>query len=99
MKKIFISQPMRGKGEEEILTERTALEELAKEKFGDDCVILDTYFADFDGNALAFLGKSVLKLSEADAAVFGTGWENARGCLIEHKCCEEYGVEIAELER
>jgi hypothetical protein len=99
MKKIFISQPMRGKSKGEILTERAALERLAKEKFGEDCVILDTYFADFDGNALAFLGKSISKLSEADAAVFGTGWREARGCVIEHKCCGEYGVEIAELER
>jgi hypothetical protein len=96
MKKVFISQPMADKSKKEILAERAELEALAKERFGEDCVILDTYFKNFNGSALAFLGKSISKLSEADTAVFGAGWEDARGCVIEHMCCDAYGVESAE---
>jgi hypothetical protein len=95
MKKIFVSQPMRGKTGDEISADRKRIEDAAKEKHG-DVVFLDTYFKDFDGNALAFLGKSISALSEADAAVFGTGWEDARGCRIEHACCEEYGIPVLE---
>ena len=96
MKKIFISQPMRGRSDEEILKERENLVEKAKKYFNDDIEILDSYFADYNGNALGFLAKSIEVLSHADIALFGKGWENARGCVIEHKCCEEYGIEIIE---
>jgi hypothetical protein len=97
MKKVFISQPMRGKSDEEILTERKKLEELAaRSAQGEDITILDSFFKDFDGNALAFLGKSISLLSEADIAVFGRGWEDARGCKIEHKCCKDYGIAVED---
>ncbi|MDR1020840.1 MAG: hypothetical protein LBL73_08780 [Synergistaceae bacterium] len=94
MKKVFVSQPMRGKTDEEILAERKRLETMVKDAFGDDAEILDSFFKDFDGNALQFLGKSIGVLAEADGAVFGAGWENARGCRIEHACCEEYGIKV-----
>ena len=96
MKKLFISQPMRGKSDEQILAERDCLISKAKKAYGDDVEILDSYFADYNGNALGFLGKSIEVLSHADVAIFGSGWENARGCVIEHKCCEDYGIEIID---
>ncbi|MDR1515070.1 MAG: hypothetical protein LBS45_05185, partial [Synergistaceae bacterium] len=90
------SQPMRGRSDEEILAERKHLETLAREKRGEDVVIVDSFFKDFNGNALQFLGRSIGVLAEADAAIFGKGWENARGCRIEHLCCEEYGIETID---
>ena len=93
MKKVFVSQPMKGKTDEEILAERKKLIGAAKKKLGENCVALDTFFTDFEGNALAFLGKSISALSEADAAIFAPGWKQARGCVIEHMCAREYGVE------
>ena len=96
MKKLFISQPMRGRSDEEILKERENLIEKAKQKFNDEVEILDSFFSDYNGNALGFLGKSIEVLSHADVAVFGSGWDNARGCVIEHKCSEEYGIEIID---
>lgn len=96
MKKLFISQPMRGHSDEEILKERENLVEKAKQKFNDEVEILDSFFSDYNGNALGFLGKSIELLSKADVALFGAGWEGARGCRIEHKCCEEYGIETIE---
>jgi hypothetical protein len=87
---------MRGKTDAEILEERRHIEEQVKEKFGGDAELLDTFFKDFDGNALAFLGRSISALSQADGAIFGKGWEDARGCRIEHLCCVEYGIEVIE---
>ena len=97
MKKVFISQPMRGKTDRQIKAERKAIIKIAKEKFGEDVEILDSYFEGFNGNALAFLAKAIEVLSSADVAVFGKGWENARGCAIEHQCCVSYGIDTIDI--
>lgn len=44
MKKLFISQPMRGKTNEEILKERKALVADVCMKFHDDIKIIDSFF-------------------------------------------------------
>lgn len=95
--KIFISQPMRGKTEDEILTERIRMIRQAKEKYG-SVEVLDSYFGDYNGNALGFLGKSIELLGEADAAVFAPGWKDFRGCRMEYQCCCEYDVPILEVQ-
>ncbi len=97
MKKLFISQPMRGRTDVEILKERELLIEAAKREHG-DVEPLDSFFKFDPGNGapLAFLGESLKRLAEADIAVFAPGWENARGCRIEHICCEEYGIKIED---
>lgn len=98
MKNLFISQPMRGRTDEEILTERNLIISLVKDIcHNEEINVLNSYFPDYDGNALGFLSKSIEVLSKADIAAFGAGWENARGCRIEHQCCEDYGIEIIEL--
>lgn len=97
MKKLFISQPMKDRTQEEIMTERKELIKKAKAKYGEEIEILDSYFANFNGNTLAFLGKSLEVLSKADVALFGKGWQNARGCKMEHLACKEYGIETIEL--
>lgn len=99
MKNLFISQPIRGgRTDEEILTERNLIISLVKDIYhNEEIKILNSYFPDYDGNALGVLGKSIEVLSKSDIAAFGAGWENARGCRIEHQCCEDYGIEIIEL--
>ena len=94
MKKLFISQPMNGKTDEEILKERGHAIELAKRYLGEDVVIIDSFFqsAPVDAKPLWFLGKSLELLSTADVAYFANGWKEARGCRIEHECAKEYGI-------
>lgn len=94
MKKVFISQPMKGKTNEEIKAERTKAINFIKEKFGEDIEIIDSFFegAPTDAKPLWFLGKSLELLSTADVAYFCTGWEIARGCRIEFRCAKEYGI-------
>jgi hypothetical protein len=98
MKKLFISQPMRGKTDEEILAERKKAIESAERNLGEPVEVIDSFFqnAPVDARPLWFLGKSLELLSTADIAYFAKGWEDARGCRIENQCAIEYGIEVIE---
>lgn len=100
MVKVFISQPMKGKTNEETQAERQKAVEAAQKLFCDESVeILDSYFQDAPDEAkpLWFLGEALKLLSTADVAVFTPGWNNYRGCKIEHICAMEYGIDAIEL--
>ena len=99
MKKLFISQPMRGKTNEEIKAERERLIGKAREHYGADIEVVDSFFEDapVDARPLWFLGKSLELMSTADAAVFAQDWESARGCCEENHCAIEYGIETLEV--
>ena len=97
--KLFISQPMNGRTNEEILKERQDAVNSVKEKFsGDEIEVIDSFFQDapHDAKPLWFLGKSIELLSAADIVYFCKGWENARGCKIENTCAIEYGLYVIE---
>lgn len=98
MKKLFISQPMRGKTDEEILDVREKAIKSAEEKLGEPVEVIDSFFqnAPADARPLWFLGKSLELLSTADVAYFAHGWEDARGCRIENQCAIEYGIDVIE---
>ena len=103
MVKVFVSQPMRGRSQGEIESERDAI--LAKVRAmyaerGEDVREVPSYFGpkgESQMEPLECLGKSLELMSRADVAVFAPGWEKARGCRIEHMCASEYGVEICEM--
>ena len=44
MKKLFISQPMKGKTDEEILAERSDAIQAAKDAVGEDVELIDSFF-------------------------------------------------------
>lgn len=44
MKKLFISQPMKGKSDEDILTERKKAIKSAEEKIGEPVEVIDSFF-------------------------------------------------------
>lgn len=98
MKKLYISQPMKGLTDEEILDVRTKAACAVAKHFGEPVLLLDSFFRDAPKNAapLWYLGKGLQVLAEADVAYFVKGWEKARGCKIEHLCADEYGVVILE---
>lgn len=95
MKKLFISQPMKGKTDEDILAVRSKAIETAQNIIGEPVEVIDSFFQSAPANAkpLWFLGKSLELLSTADVAYFVEGWEEARGCKIEHECAKEYGID------
>ena len=88
MKRLFISQPMRGKTDEQIMAEREKAIQKAK----------DTFHTDFskDAKPLEYLSRSIKDLSSADTAYFVQGWSEFRGCKIEHTCAVEYGIDRIE---
>ena len=97
--KVFISQPMRDKTNEEIKAERARIVIVCKNKYpGEDIEIIDSFFEDapHDATPLWFLGKSLQLLSTADLAFFAKGYECARGCVIEYECALAYGINHIE---
>lgn len=96
MKRLFISQPMRGKTDEEILSVRQKAIESAERHLGEKVEVIDSFFRDapVDANPLWYLAKSLELLSTADVVYFAKDWENARGCRIENTCAIEYGIEL-----
>lgn len=47
---------------------------------------------------IMYLSFTICGLSYCDEAVFGKGWKEANGCIIEHEICERYGISIDDLE-
>lgn len=96
MKKLFISQPMRGKTNEEILAVREKAIESAERELGEKVEVIDSFFKDAPTEAkpLWYLAKALELLATADVAYFAKGWEDARGCRIENTCAIEYGIPL-----
>lgn len=96
--KIMISQPMKGKTERKIRAERA---KLVKKLETQGHEVIDTIFAGTPDEAadapVYFLAKSIEAMSKVDGVVFMQGWEDARGCVIEHLIAESYGKWIMEV--
>ena len=96
MKKLFISQPMCGRTDEEIIEERRLaikeVEALLKEPVEE----LETFFDDFGlgTKPLEYIARSIEFMAKADVVYFAKEWEEARGCKIEYQCATEYGLTI-----
>ena len=103
MKKAMLSQPMGGKTDEEIIETRERAMKALKEKGFE---VINTLFTDEWYShenmekrgvvqiPLCFLAKSLENMSLCHAVYFCKGWENARGCRIEHDAAVAYGLEI-----
>lgn len=101
--KAMLSQPMAGKTDEEIIATRERAIKALKERGYE---VINTLFTDEWYSTenmkergvvqipLCFLARSLENMSKCDAAYFCKGWENARGCRIEHKAAVEYGLDI-----
>ena len=99
----MISQPMNGLTEEQILETRNMFLEFAK---NENMEVVNTYFKDewfakIELKSIGviqvpmyYLAKSLEKMAICNAVYFAKGWENARGCLIEHEVALQYGLDI-----
>lgn len=87
---------MRGKSDEQIIAERRTAIQTAMHYLNEDVEVIDSFFkaAPHDAKPLWFLGKSLELLSTADVVYFADGWQDYRGCKIEHDCAEAYGIKI-----
>lgn len=101
MKYAMISQPMRGKTEEEIRKTReqaiTCLMGLGYEALdntGGTLEPIEVEYMDWINIPLQCLGESLQVMAKCEAVLFCDGWENARGCKIEHEAAKAYGLKI-----
>lgn len=100
----MISQPMSGKTYEEIEAARNrAIKALDSMGY----VVINTFFPSdwteekkeelerhgVKHSSIAFLGRAVALMSQCDAVYFCRGWEDARGCEIEHDVAQTYGLD------
>lgn len=90
--KVMISQPMRGKSNEQIRKER---EEIVDRLEKDGFEVVDTIIAEEAPKGVSesiwYLSKSIEFISKVDIVYFMKGWEDARGCRIENMICSSYG--------
>lgn len=96
MKKLFISQPMRGRTDEEIIEERRMAIKEVEALLNESVEELETFFDDFGPatKPLEYIARSIEFMAKADVVYFAKGWEEARGCKIEYQCATEYGLTI-----
>ena len=108
-KNIFISQPMSGKREEEILATRQKEIDKIHQFFGADGVeinIIASYiddatrkcFEEHIGDGINWdifwLSQSLERLAMADMIWLCEGWEYSKGCNVELECAMQYGISI-----
>ena len=100
---VFVSLPMRGYSDEEIIVRQEKI-------FGDfqandkDAILINpftpknlserqiTMYEQIGKEDVYWLGQSISLLSFADVAIFAKGWENYPGCRIEHKVATYYNI-------
>lgn len=97
MLKVFISQPMNGRSEQEIKEERAQIVSRLTDRYG-EIEVIDSYFEDYNPETgcvpMKYLAKSIELLADADIAYFAYGWEESRGCRIENQCAIDYGIAL-----
>lgn len=103
VRRAMLSQPMGGKTDEEIIQTREQAMKVLQEK---GYYVVNTLFTDewYSNESMekrgvvqipmCFLAKSLENMSLCHVAYFCKGWENARGCRIEHETAKAYGMEI-----
>ena len=96
MKKLFISQPVKGKRPAEVYTEYERAVERVESYLGEKVEIIGSFFDD-EYTSLELLAESIASLAKADIAYFAEGWERSRGCRIEHECAQKYGMLVFEV--
>ena len=99
----MLSQPMAGRTDEEIVTARESAISYLEENGYE---VVNTLFTDeWYGKEqmtergvvqipLCFLAKSLENMSKCHTVYFCKGWEQARGCRIEHETAKAYGLEV-----
>lgn len=102
-KRAMLSQPMAGKTEEEIKETRDRAIQVLK---GLGYLVVNTLFTDewYSDQSmtsrgvvqipLCFLAKSLEKMSMCHTVYFCKGWEQTRGCRLEHEAAVAYGLNI-----
>lgn len=96
MTKVFISQPMNGRSDEEILKERMEIFEKYEKTFG-DAELIDSFIKtheEISKGRIYMLGTSIALMHDADVVIFAPKYLTAKGCKIEHMVAKEYKMKV-----
>lgn len=98
--KIMLSSPMNGKPKTEIDKERNEMANLLFDYYGDgECEILSSVIEDHKTKSdLECLSESIFFMSQTNLLAMGFGWENSRGCKIEHEIAKAYNLPVVYLD-
>lgn len=99
---VFVSVPMSGKDDALIkraimvtearylnFTKQNARDVIFENNF-ERCQYMN--FSDNKYPNLRYLAYALERMANIDECIFGEGWRNARGCRVEYKVCQEYGI-------
>lgn len=99
--KVMISLPMAGRSDVEVRAELEDISERLRklhiepvDNFIQECHPINETVT----IGCWYLGKSLELMSKCDAVFFHKKWNEARGCRVERKICEEYGIKILDWE-
>lgn len=96
---VFVSQPMKDVDPELIRHYVSCAKRFAEDKTHKRVHILETYNPAYKKtHPITALSHALSMLSKADLCIFMPGWEEARGCIIEHETAVSYGIPVAYYE-
>lgn len=97
--KVFISQPMNGRDDLEIMKERNRVIDELSASYG-FVEEINSFFTDecetMKYPGVYMLGRSLKLMADADLVYFVKGWQYGRGCVIEHDVAIKYGLKFIE---
>lgn len=107
LKWVFISLPMSGRSDEEIMKDLAEIKRAYINKMPDMtsvvfCHNFNPELRAQDNGAKAglesvwHLGRALEQISKCDAVCFSKGWMRARGCIIERIVCKKYDIPCEE---
>lgn len=97
---VFVSQPMKGKTDAEIITTREKIF-MEYQSENPEAILLDSYEWIKKGMGtyqltqhppVAMLAEAIGVLADADVVLFAKGWENHPGCRIEERVATYYDI-------
>ena len=105
---VFISLPMSGIPDDIVREHIEQAKDIYLRQSGrkiEDVAFIDTMdnpdppeWLEADRYGVWYLGHSLTKLASVDECFFFTGWNHARGCIMERETCLHYGIPISQVE-
>ena len=108
MTKVFISQPMTGFTEEDILFKRQIEKTKIRMAYGDDVEFADNYipediryreelrtsYTNKYNWDIHWISEAIKCMADCDILWLTEGWQDSKGCNIEREVADTYGIEV-----
>jgi hypothetical protein len=107
--RVFVSQPMNGLSDDQVMKTLRDAEEKIRSQYGKehpDIEVVSTYkqpepdteyatvLTHYKNVRLYYLGNSIKILGQCDAIYFCDGWTKANGCQVEYMIANLYNIPI-----